>query len=732
MGAFAVVAALGVAVSGPASAESDVQRQQFVTAVYQDLFGRAPDPTGLAGWTAALRSGTPRVAVANAITHSHEFRATLITDTYLKYLGRGPDPAGLQSWLVAMDGGATISQISAGFIASDEYYARSHDDPIQWVGAMYHDVLGRAASAQESIAWSDPLVHGKVSRTAIAMGILLSEEHLAPVVAGYYQQLLGRGLDPTGRRSWISLLQAGTHDEDIIGGIVASYEYWTNNVTALDVPPPPVDPNPPVRIYVSGATTTAGAHAALTAVLVDAAGYALRDVTGQTTFTISAGGTCSASSCWATAAGDYKVTGTAAGFSSFNTLHVDHGPAVSSVLLVAGLSAPGGTVPTGASPAVTVTPADAFGNHWDATAEMTVTLDAHPCAETCGPVTAGTHTVSAVPTAGSSVPGPTAVTLVGKAPTVAGERLFQFGIDSNGVVTGPTQVGTGTWWTSIAASDYQAMILRSDGSVWSAPVDSATPTTSVVPAWVPGTGTSQTASSIFALTTGSFAVFSPGGLKAWGTNADGEMGTGTPDAQVTAPTAVVAPAGTTWQSIVGDENYTLGLTSAGELWAWGDNSHGTFGDLSASRGVPARVGTAHWKSVAAGWLEAVGVRSDGTLWRWGQTPDVAGPITPQQVGTATDWASVDGDFFVFGALTTTKELWTWSESTWDPTPPRRVTAPATWNKLSMGLPAWTAIASDGSLWTGNVDNDDLTVRMGTDVGWTDLASMWGSTFALRP
>jgi len=56
--------------------------QQYVTRVYGDLFSRVRDPVGLQAWSSALLTGTPRVAVANAITGSAEFRGALITDSY--------------------------------------------------------------------------------------------------------------------------------------------------------------------------------------------------------------------------------------------------------------------------------------------------------------------------------------------------------------------------------------------------------------------------------------------------------------------------------------------------------------------------------------------------------------------------------------------------------------------------------------------------------------------------
>ncbi|MCC2310080.1 N-acetylmuramoyl-L-alanine amidase, partial [Cellulomonas chengniuliangii] len=41
--------------------------RSVVTALYQDLLGRGPDPTGLAGWTASLMSGTSQSALVNTL-----------------------------------------------------------------------------------------------------------------------------------------------------------------------------------------------------------------------------------------------------------------------------------------------------------------------------------------------------------------------------------------------------------------------------------------------------------------------------------------------------------------------------------------------------------------------------------------------------------------------------------------------------------------------------------------
>jgi hypothetical protein len=228
------VTAANVEGNSPASAQSSAvipvappapQVQRYITQVYSDLFDRTPDAGGLATWTSALNGGTPRVAVANAITYSTEYRSRLITGSYDYYLARVPDQGGLNHWLAAMDGGLTISQMESGFIASPEYYANAGGDDEGWVSQLYTDVLERSAGSSEVTYWTGRLSSG-MKRDQVAMGFLLSTERLRTVVDGHYQALLGRGIDPSGQATWVGILQRGGRDEEIIGGIISSEEYY--------------------------------------------------------------------------------------------------------------------------------------------------------------------------------------------------------------------------------------------------------------------------------------------------------------------------------------------------------------------------------------------------------------------------------------------------------------------------------------------------------------------------
>lgn len=201
--------------------------QKYVVSVYGKLFHRWPDPSGLQTWTGALINGAPRRSVADSITSSPEYRSRLIINSYSTYLNRGPDPVGLNSWLSEMNKGMTIQQMEGGFVASDEFYLKSGGTDSGWVNKLYESVLDRNPSPAEVNFWVAQAQ--KSSRYQVAMGFLLSNEHLSSVINGQYEDLLGRGLDPAGQAFWVKSIQSGVRVEVVIGGIIASEEYWSKN-----------------------------------------------------------------------------------------------------------------------------------------------------------------------------------------------------------------------------------------------------------------------------------------------------------------------------------------------------------------------------------------------------------------------------------------------------------------------------------------------------------------------
>lgn len=82
--------------------------------------------------------GYGRGTGAVGITYSDEYRATLIRGWYSTYLNRLPGPTGAAGWLSAMRSGVTIQQMEAGFIGSEEYYAKAGGTDAGWVVQLYN------------------------------------------------------------------------------------------------------------------------------------------------------------------------------------------------------------------------------------------------------------------------------------------------------------------------------------------------------------------------------------------------------------------------------------------------------------------------------------------------------------------------------------------------------------------------------------------------------------------
>ncbi len=285
--------------------------EQYITWVYEDLFGREPDPQGLATWSVALQRGTPRVGVANAITASDEFRSGLIADAYSTYLGRAPDPDGMRFWLGKMAAGWTISQMESGFLASNEFFHKAGGSNFDFVTQLYPVVLGRVATPYEIVRWANlmtpevlpPGLTWGLSRAQVAMDFLLSTEHLTAVVDSYYTTLLGRHLDPSGQATWVGILQAGGRDENIIGGIVASDEYWNNTGAPVLLTLDHLVLSPATATVALGATLQYGAEG------FDAGNGSIGDVTGITSFMVDGAPGCPGGMCTAAALGNHTITG---------------------------------------------------------------------------------------------------------------------------------------------------------------------------------------------------------------------------------------------------------------------------------------------------------------------------------------------------------------------------------------------------------------------------------------
>jgi hypothetical protein len=210
-------------------APSTTQLQEFITKVYNDLLGRAPDSSGLNFWTGQLASGVPRSQIAQQLTHTAEYFSTIIKPAYLEFLGRAADDAGLNFWITQMQNGLTDEHLEAGFIGSQEFYTHSGGTDKLWVDAMYQDLLGRQPDPGGEAFWVQRLAMG-AQRADVAFGFAASIEREQQHVSADYEHFLGRAPDQAGLNFWVNQFANGVTNEDLIAGFIASDEYFNTAI----------------------------------------------------------------------------------------------------------------------------------------------------------------------------------------------------------------------------------------------------------------------------------------------------------------------------------------------------------------------------------------------------------------------------------------------------------------------------------------------------------------------
>ncbi len=192
---------------------------------------------------------------------------------------------------------------------------------------------------------------------------------------------------------------------------------------------------------------------------------------------------------------------------------------------------------------------------------------------------------------------------------------------------------------SIAVGDHHVLALKA-GKVWAwgantdgqLGVDPQTLVYDLVPREV-----NSLPSDIVALAAGgahSLALDSAGVVWAWGRNQEGQLGDGTTTDHVTAVRVndlLPADVNVTMTAICAGESFSLALDNAGDIWAWGDNSHRQLGFKSVESTVttPTRITQINDKvlSITAGLEHSLAVV--GTeLYGWGSNSNQQVKIIP--------------------------------------------------------------------------------------------------------
>ena len=117
--------------------------------LYRAILGREPDAPGIMNWSTRLESGAQSLLeVIGGFTNSAEFAQTygatnttqFVTLLYNNVLGRAPDEQGFTNWCARLDDGVmSRAQVVQGFAQSQEFITAAQPDLKDWVLSLGPD-----------------------------------------------------------------------------------------------------------------------------------------------------------------------------------------------------------------------------------------------------------------------------------------------------------------------------------------------------------------------------------------------------------------------------------------------------------------------------------------------------------------------------------------------------------------------------------------------------------------
>jgi len=155
-----------------------------VTRLYNAYFRRPPDSAGLSFWVGQNWGGMSLNAISSSFAQSQEFVNTygwldqngFVTQLYNNTMGRAPDSGGLAYWVDELNSGRlSRGDVMVGFSESNEFKFRSNAGT--QVTVIYEALLNRAPDPGGWSYWSGVLPTGPNTEAVLIKAIRTSQEY---------------------------------------------------------------------------------------------------------------------------------------------------------------------------------------------------------------------------------------------------------------------------------------------------------------------------------------------------------------------------------------------------------------------------------------------------------------------------------------------------------------------------------------------------------------------------
>lgn len=233
-----------------------VHDREFVSRLYQKVFGRQADAAGLNDWTNRLFEGkTTGATTVEGFFDSNEFTQKNTSDEqyvdllYEAIFDRPADDEGKQNWMNVLNMGVSRKYVLCQFVNSAEFHNLCNNYGIQvgsialtqnrdknlkvtgFVNRLYNIALNRAADESGINDWTGLLLEKKKTPKQVASGFVFSPEmnnrnlNNTEFVTLLYRVMMDREPDEGGLKDWVGRLDNGAKRVDVFNGFADSVEF---------------------------------------------------------------------------------------------------------------------------------------------------------------------------------------------------------------------------------------------------------------------------------------------------------------------------------------------------------------------------------------------------------------------------------------------------------------------------------------------------------------------------
>ena len=230
--------------------------RQFVQRLYEKVFQRSADETGLNNWSTKLYNGTTTGATtAWNFFFSPEFlnkntsNEQYVDILYQALFDRDADASGKQNWVDLLNNGVSRTYVLKGFTDSEEFNQLCSVYGIQqgtitttenrdknpqvtaFANRLYTIALDRSADVNGLNDWTGKLLDKTQTPEQVASGFVFSQEMTnrnlsnQEFVTMLYQTMMDREPDEDGLNDWVTQLQSGTSRQTVFRGFANSTEF---------------------------------------------------------------------------------------------------------------------------------------------------------------------------------------------------------------------------------------------------------------------------------------------------------------------------------------------------------------------------------------------------------------------------------------------------------------------------------------------------------------------------